>query len=214
MMLSKDNYNPLDVVKNNDMELPKNEANIQLKNHISVLAFFGKQPLKHSISALNLKELVYDRCKGFKTFQVVVILPKGAEDEANKLLKEIKSYQSLKFWHMVFLEDEAINSFYNNLLTTKPLNENLATNHVFIVDKDRNQRGRLDDRTEKEIADQKPKKTLYSYNCIQVAELKNKMAAEDMRILFTEYRQKRKGEFKDSSTRRNQNLKTTDEQKK
>jgi hypothetical protein len=43
-----------------------------------------------------------------------------------------------------------------------------------------------------------------SYNVLEVAELKNKMS-EDMRILFTEYRQKRKGNFS-STTRRAEDL--------
>jgi len=43
-----------------------------------------------------------------------------------------------------------------------------------------------------------------------VAEIKNKMS-EDMRILFTEYRQKRKGDF-DSTTRRANDLKEQDEE--
>ena len=42
------------------------------------------------------------------------------------------------------------------------------------------------------------------------AEIKNKMS-EDMRILFTEYRQKRKGDF-DSTTRRANDLKEQDEE--
>ena len=43
-------------------------------------------------------------------------------------------------------------------------------------------------------------KDYISYNVLEVSELKNKMS-DDMRILFTEYRQKRKGKF-DSNTRR------------
>ena len=44
-----------------------------------------------------------------------------------------------------------------------------------------------------------------------IAELKNKMAAEDMRVLFKEYRDKRKGEFDDSNQRRNKDLKQINE---
>ena len=51
---------------------------------------------------------------------------------------------------------------------------------------------------------------MYSYNCIEVAELKNKMS-EDMRILFTEYRQKRKGNF-NSTTRRAEDLKNNEQE--
>ena len=44
-----------------------------------------------------------------------------------------------------------------------------------------------------------------SYDCLEVSVLKNKMS-EDMRILFTEYRQKRKGNF-NSTSRRAEDLK-------
>jgi hypothetical protein len=72
-----------------------------------------------------------------------------------------------------------------------------------------NQRGRLDDRTENEIEKNKPEYILGSYDCIEVAEIKNKMS-DDLRILFTEYRQKRKGEF-NSDTRRANDLNNKDE---
>ena len=57
MLLSKDNYNPLDIVKEGVVELPANEENIQLKDHITVLSFLGKKPMENSTAAFNLKEL-------------------------------------------------------------------------------------------------------------------------------------------------------------
>ncbi|MHA7841908.1 MAG: hypothetical protein ACX93I_01225 [Winogradskyella sp.] len=211
MLLSKDNYNPLDIVKETVLELPQNEDNIQLKGHITILSFLGKKPMENSTAAFNLKELVYDRSKGFKTFQVVMLLPHSAKAEAEELLKEIKSYEDLRFWHLVYVQDSEIKNMFNSLKSEEDLDENLSTSMVFIVDRDLNQRGRLDDRTEKEIEDNKPLYSLYSYDCVEVAELKNKMAAEDMRVLFKEYRDKRKGDFDDSSQRRSKDLKQTNE---
>jgi len=51
---------------------------------------------------------------------------------------------------------------------------------------------------------------LSSYDCIEVAEIKNKMS-DDLRILFTEYRQKRKGDF-NSDTRRANDLNNNHEE--
>ena len=79
-----------------------------------------------------------------------------------------------------------------------------VTNQVFIIDKLNNQRGRIDDRTETQVDKGKELHGLYSYNSIKISEIKNKMS-DDMRILFTEYRQKRKGKF-DSNNRRIKNL--------
>ncbi len=208
------NYNALEVVNENVMELngfvADTEDEILLADHITVLGFLGKEPLSNAIAASNLKELVYDKFKGFKKFQVVMVVPNGTDDDIVNLKKEINSYEDLKYWHFVFAEDETINRLYNSLNTTAQLDRNLATQSVFIIDKERNQRGRMDDRSDNEVSASKPISPLISYDCIEVAEIKNKMS-EDVRILFTEYRQKRKGKF-DSSSRRADDLKGYNEQ--
>ncbi len=204
------NYSPLDIVNESVLDLDNfssnSEEKIQLKDHITVLGFFGNNPVDKNITASNLKELVYDKFKGFKRFQVVVLMPKGTEEAVQTLKQEISSYEDLRFWHFVFGEPSHIKRVFFSLRKEEDLSEDLATDHVFIIDKDLNQRGRIDDRTDNEIEKNKPVYGLNTYDCIEVAEIKNKMS-EDMRILFTEYRQKRKGEF-NSTTRRASDLKT------
>ncbi|MFY0712456.1 hypothetical protein J1D01_02165 [Seonamhaeicola sp. NFXS20] len=203
------NYNPLDIVKENVLELKQFSVNngepVVLKNHITVLGFLGDNPMNHSTTASNLKELVYDKFKGFKKFQIVIAVPRGSEEIAEKLKQEISQYEDLKFWHFVYGEPEAIHKLYRSLKSNSSLDTTLATNDVFIIDKELNQRGRIDDRTDNELEKNKPIYGLNAYNCIEVATIKNKMS-EDMRILFTEYRQKRKGEF-NSDIRRANDLK-------
>ncbi len=206
LSLSEDHYNPLDIVNENVAELPANSNGIVLKDHITVLAFLGKQPMDLAIAASNLKELVYDKFKGFKKFQIVVLVPKGTEAESEALFKEIARYEDLRFWHFVHADEEAIQNTFNSLKASFSLSDNLATDNVFIIDTELKQRGRLDDRTDNEKADSKPVYGLDAYNCIQVAVIKNKMSSEDLRVLFTEYRQKRKGNF-DTETRRANDLK-------
>lgn len=209
------NYIPLDIVNESIKDIEEftcqGEDTILFKEHITVLGFFGKDPMGKSTVALNLKELVYDTFKGFKKFQVVIIMPKGTEEVVKELKKEISSYQDLRFWHFVFGEPESIQSVFNTLESKVRLQDDFSTDHVYIIDKDLNQRGRLDDRTDSELEKNKPVYGLSSFNCIKVAEIKNKMS-EDMRILFTEYRQKRKGEF-NSDTRRASDLKNSNEEK-
>lgn len=208
------NYTPLDIVNESVLDLNSfkstSEEKILLKDHITVLGFLGNNPLSNSIAASNLKELVYDKFKGFKKFQVVIVLPKGSEEAAEKLQAEINTYEDLKFWHFVFGEPDAIRSVYFSLNSKLDLDENLSTNRIFIVDKDLNQRGRLDDRTDGEISKKLAPYMLSSYDCIEVAEIKNKMS-DDLRILFTEYRQKRKGDF-NSDTRRANDLNNNHEE--
>ena len=210
LMPAKHNYNALDIVKNNVEEIKK-VSDFELEEHITVLAFFGKKPLQKAIAASNLKQLIYDKFKGFKKFQVIAFLSPEGQSELDALKREIESHEDLKYWHFVFLEDDATQQIYNSLETDLPLDANLSTFRVFIVDGDLNQRGRLDDRTEREVELKKAAYDLTSYDCVEVAILKNKMS-EDMRVLFTEYREKRKGNY-DSSTRRANELKgITDEQ--
>lgn len=202
------NYTPLDIVNKNVLDLQAFSSNtqedIRLKDHITVVGFLGDNPLDNLTVPSNLKELVYDKFKGFKRFQIVIIMPKGTEEAVKKVKEEINSYEDLRFWHFVFGEPKAILHVFNSLKSEIKLNAALATDHVFIVDKDLSQRGRFDDRTDNEIGKEKPIYGLASYDCIEVAEIKNKMSV-DVRILFTEYRQKRKGEF-DSTTRRANDL--------
>lgn len=202
------NYTPLDIVNESVKDLEdfssQGSDSILLKDHITVLGFFGTDPMLKSTTALNLKELVYDTFKGFKKFQVVIVMPIGTEESVNQLQQEISSYQDLRFWHFVFGEPKAIQNVFNSLKSNVSLSHELSTDHIYIIDKDLNQRGRLDDRTDNELEQNKPLYGLSSFNCIEVAEIKNKMS-EDMRILFTEYRQKRKGEF-NSDTRRASDL--------
>ena len=204
------NYEPLDIVNESVLDLDGFTSNSQekivLKDHITVLGFFGNNPIENNTAALNLKELVYDKFKGFKRFQIVVLVPRGTEDAVKKLKAEISSYQDLRFWHFVFGEPTDIKRVFFSLKAKGTLSSDLATNQVYVVDKDLNQRGRLDDRTDNELEKNKPIYGLSAYDCIEVAEIKNKMS-DDLRILFTEYRQKRKGEF-NSDTRRASDLKS------
>jgi len=68
-----------------------------------------------------------------------------------------------------------------------------------------NQRGRLDDRTKKEIEREDKIRPLTAYNALEVSIIKNKLAAEDMRVLLEEYRKSGRNKI-DSSNRRAQDL--------
>ncbi len=203
------NYTPLEIVNSNVPDPGQMEGifnnKVVLKDHITILGFIGNNPKRHLVQLSNLKELVYDKFKGFKKFQIVVLAPKGTENILKRLKSEISSYEDLKFWHFITGKPEAISNLYKSLKSTNSLDNELGSDNVFIIDKELNQRGRLDDRNDNEIEKNIAVYGLYSYNCIEVAEIKNKMN-DDLRILFTEYRQKRKGNF-NSDIRRAEDLK-------
>ena len=214
MYPAKHNYNTLDVIEEQVLEITsfssETEEKIQLKDHITILGFLGKNPTDKLIEMSNLKELMYDKFKGFKKFQIVMVIPDSAKFKIQELKNELSKYETLKYWHYIFANDKEINTLHNSLNLTVDLDANLASSNVVIIDKERHLRGRLDDRTDNEKQKNKPVYQLKSYNCIEVAEIKNKMS-EDLRIVFTEYRQKRKGNF-DSTTRRASDLKQNHEQ--
>lgn len=203
----------MDIVNQNSSDLDfftsQSKETIELKGNITVLGFLGTNPLDHEVAVSNIKELVYDKFKGFKRFQIVFVLPNGAQEEAEKLQNKINSYEDVRFWYYVFGQPNDIQNLYSKLKSKSSLKSDLSTEDIFIIDKDLNQRGRLDDRDKRELKSNKLIYPLYSYNCIDIRSIKNKMS-DDLRVLFTEYRQKRKGDF-DSSMRRNNDLNNNNE---
>lgn len=203
---SSHNYEPLDVVNNEVMELTglaNNDA--RFNGNITILNFVGSRPLLKSTTTLNLKELIYDKFLGFKRFQVITLALNESQVELEQLRKQLLDYDALKYWKFITMDSLQIQNIYNSLKSKDPLDNLYATDEVFIIDSELMQRGRIDDRTDNDIEKNTSIYGLSSYNCIEVAEIKNKMS-EDLRILFTEYRQKRKGNF-DSSSRRKQDIK-------
>ena len=210
---STHNYNTLDIVGEDINEIDSlifvNQNSSIFKDNITILSFLGNNPMKNITSALNLKELVYDKFKGFKKFQIISIGGKESKSQLENVRKELLKSDELKYWYFAYSDSESINKIFNSLRSIHDLDSLNYTNQVFIVDKLLNQRGRIDDRDD----DQKEKDFnlfgLYSYNSILVSEIKGKMN-DDIRILFTEYRQKRKGNF-NSNIRRISNLEVNDE---
>jgi len=211
---AKHNYKVLDTVETNIKELTafkaESQDTIRLNDNITVLNFLGDKPMQQSVTVLNLSQMIYGKFKGFKRFQIVSLVVNQSQEEIEKLKIEISKYDDLKYWKFVYGSPSEIQQIFSSLNSKLILNENYASDYVFIIDKESNLRGRLDDRTDKEIEKDNPIYKLKGYDCISIDVLKNKMS-DDMRVLFTEYRQKRKGNF-DSTDRRADDLKVNNEQ--
>ncbi len=207
------NYAPLEVVKKSVSELTAFESidgePVILKDHLTVLGILSYSPVDQSTAVLNLKELIYEKFKGFKKFQIILIAPDSVKDDLRKLEEELYSYSELKYWQFAIGNMDSIDQLKKSLLTSTNSDSD-SFNQVYIIDKNLNQRGRFDDRSKPELKTNAEPYGLFSYDCTKVGDLKNKMS-EDLRILFTEYRQKRKGTF-ESDQRRNDNL-TSDGEK-
>ncbi len=205
---STHNYNTLDIVNENIVEIDSfnflDNNQTTLKNNITILNFLGDNPMDKITSALNLKELVYDKFKGFKKFQIVSISSGDSSNFLYEVKKELIKSDELNYWYFATVDNVSLQKIYFSLRSESELDSSNYTSQVFIIDKQKNQRGRIDDRDEDQVIKNLDLIGLYSYNSIKVSEIKSKMN-DDIRILFTEYRQKRKGNF-NSNIRRISNL--------
>ena len=205
---STHNYNTLDIVNEDIVEIDFlnfiDNRKTNFEGNITILNFLGDKPVENITGTLNLKELVYDKFKGFKKFQIISIASLNSEKSLENVKKELLKSDELKYWFFATTSDEEINKIYSSLRSQNELDSSNYTSQVFIIDKQRNQRGRIDDRDDDQIENNIDLFGLYSYNSIIVSEIKKKMN-DDIRILFTEYRQKRKGNF-NSNIRRISNL--------
>ena len=96
----------------------------------------------------------------------------------SKLKKELGSFTNIAKWNFVFADSEQINALFDSLKTDLSLDGNLATPYVFIIDKERNLRGRNNDEDQG---------TKFGFNTTSVSELNNKME-DDVKIILAEYR--------------------------
>ena len=209
---STHNYNTLDIVNEDIAEIDFlnfiDNRKTNFEGNITILNFLGDKPIENITGTLNLKELVYDKFKGFKKFQIISISSLNSEKSLDSVKKELLKSDELKYWFFATSSYEEINKIYRSLRYQNELDSSNYTSQVYIIDKQRNQRGRIDDRDDNQIENNIDPFGLYSYNSIIVSEIKKKMN-DDIRILFTEYRQKRKGNF-NSNIRRISNLDSND----
>ena len=153
-----------------------NGKKISLEKKITVLGFAGANILENRGNYFNLNEKIYKRYNGFEDLQFVVLCPIGTEKEAQKIVDALSPFTDVKNWNFVFASKEDIQKFYDGLHLKEKLNENLGTSHVYIIDKERNLRGRKDSKEYKE-----------GYDTFHPSELSNEML-DDFKIILYEYR--------------------------
>jgi hypothetical protein len=154
---------------------------VTLNNKITILGFSGSEILKNRGNFFNLNEKIYQRYNGFKDLQFVVICPLGTENEAQKIVESLGAFTDVSGWHFVFASPDEIKTFYNQLQLKGKLDDNLGTSNVYIVDKERNLRGRK--------GANKDNKEEYKegYDTFHPSDLSNEML-DDFKIILYEYR--------------------------
>lgn len=172
---------------NNFGKLPQltqniNELNfgndIKFKNKITILGFLGADVELKKGNAFNLNQKIYKRFRDFNDFQFVMVLPKGTEATVKEINTELSALTNTDKWNFIFAEPEEITRLFESLNTDLTLDDKLGTPYVFIIDKDKNLRGRTKDEEEG---------TKYGFNSNSVADLNNKME-DDVKIILAEYR--------------------------
>jgi hypothetical protein len=152
------------------------DEKVSLNNKITILGFSGSEILKNRGNFFNLNEKIYQRYHTFKDLQFVIICPLGTENDAKKIVDALGAFTDVSQWHFVFTSPQEINAYYNQLKLVGKLDKNLGTPNVYIVDKERNLRGRKEKKEYKE-----------GYNTFHPADLSNEML-DDFKVILYEYR--------------------------
>ena len=178
------NFAKLPVLQKNILEISEwetlNGKNVQLENNISIIGFWGDDLDFRKLDAFNLNQKIYKRFYKFKDLQFLMVVLNGNQTKVVEIIDELKkgSSEDMSKWKFVLGDEIKIKELFSSFGSDIELNKKLSTPFVFIVDKDKNLRGRDDDND---------MGTLYGYNSSSVAELTKKMT-DDIKIILAEYR--------------------------
>src|SRR5690606_34637580 len=113
-----------------------------LEGKITIVGFLGKDIIKKKESVFNLNQKINNKYKEFKDFQMVMVVPDGAQEDVDKLTSDLAVMANISNWKYVYASPQEIEAFYNSLKVKLALGDDYGSYYVFIVDKDRNPRGR------------------------------------------------------------------------
>lgn len=153
-----------------------NGETIKLNGKITVLGFGGSDLLKNRGNLFNLNQKVYERYHEFKDLQFVYLCPLGTEKDAQLIYDKLKTLVDMKQWHFVFADPHEIEAFYNSMKLKGRLGPDQGTPNVFLIDKERNLRGRKD-----------KAEYLEGYDTFHPSAISNEML-DDFKILLYEYK--------------------------
>lgn len=149
---------------------------ITLNNRITILGFGGEELLKNRGNLFNLNMKIYERYHEFDDLQFVILSPIGTEKDAKYIIDQFAAIVDVSHWNFVFAPKEEIIAFHKQLKLKNSLDQFAGTPEVYIIDKERNLRGRKEESEYKE-----------GYNTFKVSELSNEML-DDFKIILYEYR--------------------------
>jgi len=154
---------------------------VEMKNKITILGFTGNDIKYVEGNITNLAHKIYDKNKDFVDFQVIMIAPKGTEEEINNLNQQLSVNIDLKHWYYVMATENEIQEYFKKLNLVGNLDSKFGTSNVYIIDKELNLRGRKGKNKKGEDEYRE------GYNTISAADLHNEMA-DDVKVILAEYR--------------------------
>ena len=178
------NFAKLPILQKNIAEIAEWQTlsgkNVQLENNISIIGFWGDDLDYRKLDAFNLNQKIYKRFYKFNDLQFIMVVLNDNQDKLLKIIDELKkgSSEDMSKWKFILGDETKIQGLFSSFGSDIELNNKLSTPFVFIVDKDKNLRGRDDDNS---------MGTLYGYNSSSVAELTKKMT-DDIKVILAEYR--------------------------
>ena len=178
-------FSKLPVITTNVSELGElkstNDKSVKLASKITILGFSGTDVYEKRGGYFNLSQKIYNRYREFKDFQVVILVPIGAEKQVEVVLNKLKAVSNMSNWHFVFATPQEIEAVYKSMKLQNPIDVSKGSNTVYIIDKDLSLRGRKgkNNKDEEEYRE--------GYNTSLVSELHNEMT-DDVRIILAEYR--------------------------
>ncbi|MDG1213817.1 MAG: hypothetical protein P8N20_06815 [Flavobacteriaceae bacterium] len=183
------NFGRLPIMTSAVEELPENEAAVVLANKISIVGYLGSDLSQRQVNMFNLNQKIYKRFSEFKDFQMLMVLPKGTEDQLAKVMQELSAIGEVEAWRFIFLTPEQIQTHFESLQVPERLDATFGTDQVYIIDKALQLRGRKANEQDK---------ALYGYNATEVS-LLTKTMIDDVKILLAEYRMalKKNNQYKD-----------------
>ena len=174
------NFAKLPVLNNEVKELDVKNQNIRLKDHITILGYWGGSLENKKAEALNLNEKIYKRFYQFEDFQFVFLVDSSRSGQVDKLKKSLKqgAGTDLSRWNFIPSNSEYIKAHFSSLKTPFILENDYSSPYVFIIDKDLRLRGRDND---------KDSENLYGFDARSVAQINKKMI-DDVKVILAEYR--------------------------
>jgi hypothetical protein len=174
------NFAKLPVLNNEVKELDVKNQNIRLKDHITILGYWGGSLENKKAEALNLNEKIYKRFYQFEDFQFVFLVDSSRSGQVDELKKSLKqgAGTDLSRWNFIPSNSEYITAHFSSLKTPFILENDYSSPYVFIIDKDLRLRGRDND---------KDSENLYGFDARSVAQINKKMI-DDVKVILAEYR--------------------------